>query len=531
MEFLITLALVFVSVGAQRPTMHGWFPTNVSLEGRSLINTPTVHVTLRYAGANLALLEEELLKRSNPDNHEFFRQWLTVDQIKEIVAPKAFAMDREMVDSYFRPVAIRMFRSPHGDYLNVELPVKAASEIFQVSLEEFTHNAKPIRMVNTIDSPRLPKEIGHLVMSVHKLGEFFPIPTRRLPQKKTKQGEPGITNDPSTLRLRYNIGNVSGTGSTQQGVAEFEKEQFVQSNIDTFMAKYSLPKISIGVVGPNKGGYYGEGHLDLEYIAGLATNISTWWIAGNQFDLLTWAHEVENMTTVPSVLSISWGSGESGYLVKTANAVNAEFMKLGSMGVSIFASSGDDGTGSQGVLSCQKFDPNYPASLPYVTAVGGTYANTTSGPEIGWQSSGGGFSAVFTAPPYQTSAIAAYVKNTSLPPATLWTSGGRGTPDVSAMSTNFEVFTFGWGKESGTSAASPTFASVISLINDQRLHSGKPALGFLNPALYKLGKVGADPISGNNQYGSCPAGFSAAKGWDAITGLGTPDFKFLSEKL
>ena len=75
----------------------------------------------------------------------------------------------------------------------------------------------------------------------------------------------------------------------------------------------------------------------------------------------------------PSVLSISWGSGESTIDKSHMTSATACFQKLGLQGISIFAASGDVGTGKQGgFFSCKKFDPEWPAACPYVTAVGGT---------------------------------------------------------------------------------------------------------------------------------------------------------------
>ena len=78
---------------------------------------------------------------------------------------------------------------------------------------------------------------------------------------------------------------------------------------------------------------------------------------------------------------------------------NTEFMKMGAQGFTVLVASGDEGTGSQGWVFCDKFDPTFPATSPYVTAVGGTYLK--DGKEITCQNSGGGFSGVFDRPSYQ----------------------------------------------------------------------------------------------------------------------------------
>ena len=89
-----------------------------------------------------------------------------------------------------------------------------------------------------------------------------------------------------------------------------------------------------------------------------------------------------------------------------------------------------------------------------------------------------------------------------------------------------------WGEMSGTSAASPVFASLISMINSKRLKNGKGPLGFVNPLLYKLKKgVGNDIVNGMNQSSSCSQGFKAIEGWDPATGLGSPNFEILIEQM
>merc|ERR1712194_179503 len=235
----------------------------------------------------------------------------------------------------------------------------------------------------------------------------------------------------------------------------------------------------------------------------------------------------------PSVLSISWGSGESSYPVDHMNAGSACFQKMGVQGISIFVASGDEGTGKQGFFSCKKFDPNWPASCPYVTSVGGTYLQT--GTESGWTGSGGGFSAVFGRQSFQDKTVAAYMKSASLPDSALYNMSGRAVPDVSALATNYQVFSGGsaQGTLTGTSAATPAFAGMISVINDILVAAGKPTVGFVSPTLYAAADdtdfLGFDVTAGNNKNGGCKKGFEAAKGWDPVTGLGTPLFSKLKQ--
>ena len=76
----------------------------------------------------------------------------------------------------------------------------------------------------------------------------------------------------------------------------------------------------------------------------------------------------------------------------------------------------------------------------------------------------------------------------------------------------------------GTSCSSPTFASVIALLNDRLIAAGKPPLGFLNPFLYSTGASAFNDVTSGSNPGCGTDGFPAVAGWDPVTGLGTPDF-------
>jgi len=70
---------------------------------------------------------------------------------------------------------------------------------------------------------------------------------------------------------------------------------------------------------------------------------------------------------------------------------------------------------------------------------------------------------------------------------------------------------------------------VVSLLNDARIAAGLPSLGFLNPLLYGEGFKGLNDIVGGNNPGCGTDGFEAIKGWDPVTGLGTPNFGLLKD--
>lgn len=246
---------------------------------------------------------------------------------------------------------------------------------------------------------------------------------------------------------------------------------------------------------------------------------------------------------LPSVLSTSYGEDEQSVPAKYAKNVCNLIGQLGARGVSVVFSSGDTGVGS----ACQtndgknttRFLPIFPAACPYVTSVGGTYQVQ---PEKAIYFSSGGFSDLFPRPKYQDAAVSAYVKGLGSTWKGLYNPQGRGFPDIAAQSYRYHVIDKAQDiLVGGTSASAPTIAGIVALLNDARLSQGLPKLGFLNPWLYSEGYKGLNDITtggsrgctGKDMYSGLPtpfvpyASWNATKGWDAVTGLGTPNFKKL----
>ncbi|RFU28816.1 hypothetical protein B7463_g7521, partial [Scytalidium lignicola] len=253
-----------------------------------------------------------------------------------------------------------------------------------------------------------------------------------------------------------------------------------------------------------------------------------------------------------NVISVSYGLGEDGFSYHYENRQCQEYLKLGLQGVSVIYASGDSGVSNRGECITPSnyssypagtqgaFSPSFPAACPYLTSVGATMLNNTAElveTAVGVPSeefwSGGGFSNYWPTPDYQASTISSYFKN-SPPPydktgfgTPVYNSSGRGYPDVAALGLNVFLYTGGIPSfVAGTSASAPIFASIITLINEQRLAAGKSSVGFLNPTLYQNPDAFTDITTGNNP-GCGTNGFDAVKGWDPVTGLGTPIFSKL----
>lgn len=144
--------------------------------------------------------------------------------------------------------------------------------------------------------------------------------------------------------------------------------------------------------------------------------------------------------------------------------------------------------------------------------------------------SGGGFSDVFPSPSYQYNAVSNYLKSHAPKyGASVFNSSGRGYPDVSALGLNLATVRNGAAQPvGGTSASAPIFASIINMLNEERLEIGKKPIGFLNPIIYKHPEMFNDVTVGSNP-GCNTTGFPASPGWDPVTGMGTPNYEKMLE--
>jgi len=231
------------------------------------------------------------------------------------------------------------------------------------------------------------------------------------------------------------------------------------------------------------------------------------------------------------VISTSYADDEQTVPLSYATSVCNGFAQLGARGISLFFGSGDDGVGTPGNCytndgkNSSSFLASFPSTCPYITSVGATkfipevVATDSSNGFV----SGGGFSKYFPRPKYQDAAVGAYVKSLGSEFAGLYNASGRGYPDIAAQGYHFITIWNGTiAVLDGTSAATPTSAAVITLVNDALIAAGKSPLGFLNPWLYGGGYKAFTDVTDGSAVGCGTAGFPAKKGWDAVTGFGTP---------
>ncbi len=240
----------------------------------------------------------------------------------------------------------------------------------------------------------------------------------------------------------------------------------------------------------------------------------------------------------PSVISISWGGPEQGPTVSFQQQFNQALQTASLLGITVCVAAGDNGAADVGPNEWDKVaHVDFPASSPFALACGGTNlkaSGTSISQETVWNqgvadtqndsfgSTGGGVSEVFPLPTWQALA--------GVPKSVNSGNAGRGVPDVSGdadpasgynilmtINGHRQVFPVG-----GTSAVAPLWAGLIARINQKK--SGR--VGFINPTIYGLSSgtnAFHDITTGNNRVGDTLVGYDAKTGWDACTGLGTPN--------
>lgn len=244
------------------------------------------------------------------------------------------------------------------------------------------------------------------------------------------------------------------------------------------------------------------------------------------------------MDDPPQVLSMSYTDDEQTVPPSYAERVCNGFGALAARGITVLASSGDGGAAGTSYGNCvgptgeERYIPTFPASCPWVTAVG---ALASWGGAESWSS--GGFSNYFATPSWQANSTVTYLdllKNDTTIPTSFYNASGRGIPDLAVIGERFPVITNGQtALQKGTSASTPFLASLIVLINDIRLRAGRPVVGFLNPLLYSeqgkasLRDVTEYSIEGCEEGETFVNGYDASIGWDPASGLGDTNFESL----
>ena len=379
---------------------------------------------------------------------------------------------------------------------------------------------------------------------------------------------------PDQVEAAYNLPALYSRGTTGKGQTIVVVDAFGSPTIADDLLQFDqylglgTPALRIVQVGHvptfNSGngdmvGWAAETTLDVEYAhAGApAAKIVLVEVAKEDLQHLALAVRYAVQHKLGSVISLSWGAPEQVLGRDFVSSYSSIFSQAASSHITIVASSGDSGASGQNDNGDFYRHPValWPATSPFVTAVGGTRLNLNAsgarnGLDTAWNdtystavnnfffgndgpnplATGGGKSAYYGRPGYQSGVRGV-------------TGSRRGIPDISMSASCsvavsvFETFTGGqggWTASCGTSESAPMFAAIVALADQV---AGHP-LGPVNPALYALAAKHAPGIvavaSGNNTVsfpGGKVHGYSVRHGYNLVTGLGTVNGKYLVPEL
>ncbi|OQS02559.1 tripeptidyl-peptidase [Thraustotheca clavata] len=484
-----------------------------------------------------------------------------VEDLDQVTRPSSKALDAaRLLFSEFHPIVSR-------NVWHIELPVASAETLFQTKIHKFQHDATKQWLLRAANSITIPQSIASHVLLIDGL-DYLPPSRSKSPFKRRLQGVNPIT-DGITLEIIQKLYNFPDSlDSSYAGnsivIGAFLNETYMESDIDNYLGFSNMRPLSVkpshkNCIGNGKPNYAtSEASLDVQLLAGLTRNNDTTVLCYNEYRIpdkplsddnqepfLKFMIDVNTMKPAPAVVSISYADDECSIPLSYRQAIDSEFIKAGLRGTTIFVSSGDNGVVGSSSLEdfgpkyCDRYQPGYPSSSPYIVSVGAT--NLVASKEIGLSTrnggaitTGGGFSQDEPRPVYQVQVVDEYLGKHNLN-ISAFNSSGRAFPDLAGVGHNIVLFIGGFMTVcDGTSASAPILAALFSHINRYRLSRGKPVLGFVNPYLYKLSSVCPfifnDIASGENGCGSlnqpcCLNGFAAGLGWDPISGLGSLNYQ------
>jgi subtilase family serine protease len=474
-----------------------------------------------------------------------------------------------------------------GLYADATMSVGLAHRLFGADLASFrTANATAARFVAPTTSVHIPAGLAGAVTGVVGL-DTRPLNSGQTETPKpaplaaaagvTSAASPGSAYQPRTgtasgcatgqasggftpnqYMTAYGFGSLSAAGfnGTGERVALIEINGFKQSDINAFAACFALPtpkvmRYGVGIKRP-LAAVSGETTLDLEILSAAAPGLKGIDVYESQAQASDVLHALtvplENPGRKPDVISASLGSCEADAKRaiggKNITTVESALQLAAASGISVLASSGDDGSSScfdlQGIPKPQQA-VSFPASSPWVTSVGGTNLGLDTSNalinQVVWNSQsgagGGGYSILFKRPSWQNGFTAA--KHRVVPDVAMLadTSPGYAIYCTAKGDCQNAPPTGPWGEFGGTSAGTPLLAGGLAVLDEVLRKNGRQDVGLANPLFYKIARTAYGPqvfkdvTSGNNdlfalvtngikKVGCC----DATAGFDAASGLG-----------
>jgi hypothetical protein len=516
-----SFAIAAVPARAAEPQVvrgHGRFATLPPPTGRLPAGTrltPVIGLPLRNT-AELTNMLEDIYDPSSPS----FQQYLTPDEFTENFGPTK--ADYEALKTFAASNGLAI-TGEHANrvLLDVSGSVADIERVFHVHLNTYPHPTEARTYYAPDAAPSL--ELAIPVLTVRGL-DNFKIPRPRLtihppgrsPSTPRAGSGAGGSYFGKDLRAAY-VPGVALTGAGQT-VGLFELDGFYPNDIPTYETLTGLPKVPARAVlldgfSGQPGSANPEVALDIEMAISMAPGLA----GVIAYEGVTPDDILSRMATVnlAKQLSCSWS-------LEVDEITEQIFQQFAAQGQTFFSATGDSGA-MLGAIE-------QPSDNPYVTQVGGTTL-ATAGPGLGWVSetvwnvnggaSSGGISTIFPIPAWQQGVSMAR-------------NGGstkmRNFPDVAMVARNIQFVADDGTTEQGdgTSFAAPLWAGFTALVNQQAAATGRPPVGFLNPALYAVAKGSGysqsfhDITSGNNKIAPAASGYVAEPGYDLCTGWGSP---------
>jgi kumamolisin len=434
-------------------------------------------------------------------------------------------------------VSLNEYRLPHGQHVHVA---------DRAPLVPATLSGTVTSVLGLDNAPRLASHLvpAHATQSPHAVPHADGLTPCT---SATLAADPNFFT-PDQVGAAYGVGTLLSAGQTGAGqnIAVYELGQHQPTDTSAYETCFGLhnPVRTISVDGGGTAGAGGqaEADADIEQVATQAPGSSIISYEGpntgtGAYD--TWSAIISQDTA--SVVSTSYGLCEPANAGATLSAEDSLFLQAAAQGQTIVAASGDSGSEDcyPSGTSDTSLQVDYPASDPYVTAVGGTRLSS-NGAQVAWNdcegqtgtgcanttgtgAGGGGVSRISLRPSWQ-------------PAEWEWSGPGnpcgtncRDVPDVAANSGTPEVFLVQgtWGAFVGTSIASPLIAGIVSDTQDGCSGGGR---GDIAQALYGLagesvsGTALSDVAAGDNDLTRTytPSEYPSIAGYDPVTGLGTP---------
>jgi tripeptidyl-peptidase I len=389
--FLLSLRQVINSLIIKETSLLNLRPDVRVIKHHNQLNLDQEHtVVFVVKPKNLSRLEKNLHEVSDPHHEKYGQHWSRA-QIEAISGNKDGQLK---VLSSLAETGIDVIKtSKYGNYIHVKASLQVWSEYLSTNFQEYFVENLPHTILRTTEYSlpiELIDEVETIFNTIHLPRPMKSKHIRKIENIHIDAQKAGIYSgyvSPALLNYYYNITSNIGNYAVSQSVYESLGQAMSPSDLTYFQTFFKLPlqTINRSFGTPNHANYTSsqcsiskgkctEGNLDIQYLMAIAQNVNTSYYYTNDW-MFDWILSIGDLDTPANVYSISYGSPETGLESSYTNSFNFEALKLGLMGVTLVVSSGDDGApgsyAGQNPYFCS-YGPVFPASSPYVTAVGAT---------------------------------------------------------------------------------------------------------------------------------------------------------------